>query len=202
MERSRPARHARAAIASPCRLYPVLRTGGLSRVARAESTLDSLPHLPRWCRLATLCVTLGFGASALAQAGEEATRWGSVVLPSGREVFVELALDEATRARGLMEREHLAPDRGMLFVFERADHHAFWMKRCRIALDIVWLDASGTVVDVAHEAAPCPEEGPCPTLVPLRRARYVLEVAAGTARREGLELGAQLELRLPRELRP
>lgn len=116
------------------------------------------------------------------------------ILPSGRQVFLEVASDPIARQRGLMFRERLDPSTGMLFVFEESRRHAFWMKNCRISLDIVWLDDRFVVVDVAPELPPCPVDGPCPERIPMRPARYVLELAAGTARAEGVRLGEKLVL--------
>jgi uncharacterized membrane protein (UPF0127 family) len=64
-----------------------------------------------------------------------------------------------------------------------------WMKNCRVALDLVWLDAAHRVVHVAERQPPCPEQGPCPVVEPMRAALFVLEFAAGTTRREGLKVG-------------
>ncbi len=82
----------------------------------------------------------------------------------------------------------------MLFVFEEPGLHGFWMKNCRVALDIIWLDQQLRVVDIAHERPPCPAEGACPQIAPMRVASYVLEVAAGTCRREGLRPGDSVVL--------
>ena len=63
------------------------------------------------------------------------------------------------------------------------------MKNCRVSLDLIWLDADFRVVEIAAEQPPCPEEGPCPSIVPMKPGRYVLEIAGGTAAREGLRPG-------------
>jgi uncharacterized membrane protein (UPF0127 family) len=118
-----------------------------------------------------------------------APRWAVAVLPSGAEFTLEIASDPAARARGYMGREAVGSHEGMLFVFEEAGRHAFWMKDCRVRLDIVWLDATLRVVDVARDRPPCPGGGECPEVVPLEAAKYVLEFAGGTARREGLKTG-------------
>jgi uncharacterized membrane protein (UPF0127 family) len=121
-----------------------------------------------------------------------APQWAVAVLPSGHEYSLEVAADDATRERGYMFREHVGAREGMIFLFDAADRHSFWMKNCRVALDIVWLDAALRIVDIAHDAAPCPERGECPSLLPVEPARYVLELAAGTSEREGLRRGTPL----------
>ena len=67
---------------------------------------------------------------------------------------VELADTEAKRARGLMNRDSLARSAGMLFVYPRAQAVGFWMKNTLIPLDMIFMDATGTVRRVKHEAQP------------------------------------------------
>ena len=111
------------------------------------------------------------------------------VLPSGAEFTLEFAVDAETRARGYMFRERVGPREGMWFVFESPGRHGIWMKNCRVPLDLVWLDAARRVVHLAESAPPCPASGECPVVEPMRPALYVLELAGGTARKEGLKLG-------------
>jgi uncharacterized membrane protein (UPF0127 family) len=110
----------------------------------------------------------------------------AAVFPSGAEFRLEIADDFEARQRGYMFREHVGEREGMLFLFERRGRHSIWMKNCRVGLDIIWLNDDGRVVEIAHDRQPCPAAGPCPGVFPMRAADYVLEVAAGTARREGL----------------
>jgi uncharacterized membrane protein (UPF0127 family) len=114
------------------------------------------------------------------------------VLPSGAEFMLEIAADGAARSRGYMGREKVGPREGMLFIFEEADRHPFWMKNCRVSLDIIWLDATFRVVDIAPNRPPCPEVGECPEVAPVEPAAYVLEVAGGTTLREGLKRGDRI----------
>jgi len=118
-------------------------------------------------------------------------------LPSGRVLQVEVMVSDEDRAMGLMFRPSLAPDRGMLFLFEGADFHGIWMKNCKFPIDIVWLDEQKKVVDVKEGAPPCKAE-PCPVYQPLSRASWVIEMNTGQARREKLERGAAVGFELPR----
>jgi len=93
-----------------------------------------------------------------------------------------------------MYREKISPNEGMLFVFEQTGTYPFWMKNCKVALDIIWLDGDFRVLEIAHDSQPCPQEGDCPSIRPMSVARYVLEVAGGTARREGLSRGDRLSV--------
>jgi uncharacterized membrane protein (UPF0127 family) len=125
---------------------------------------------------------------------QAAPRWAVAVFPSGEEFSLEVAADADARAYGYMFRDTIAPNEGMLFVFDRPGPYTFWMKNCKVALDIVWLDEDLRVVDIAHDRQPCPEDGECPSVGPMKVARYVIEVAAGTARREGLERGDRVTI--------
>lgn len=79
---------------------------------------------------------------------------------------VELAVTQAERERGLMDRTELAEDAGMLFLYRRVQpaYTGFWMFRTRIPLDIAFLDAGGTILAIAR-MEPCPHVVPraCPT---------------------------------------
>jgi uncharacterized membrane protein (UPF0127 family) len=118
-----------------------------------------------------------------------APRWAVAVLPSGHEFALEVAADDLARQRGYMGREKIGPREGMIFVFDDTGRHSFWMKDCKVALDMVWLDASLRVVWVAPDRTPCPASGDCPSIAPPIPARYVLEFAAGTVAAESLRAG-------------
>jgi uncharacterized membrane protein (UPF0127 family) len=106
-------------------------------------------------------------------------------------------VDDPDRAMGLMFRAELPEDHGMLFVFDRLDFHGIWMKNCRFPIDIVWLDEERRVVHVAEGVPPC-QKDPCTVYRPMRKARFVVEIGAGQARREGIAVGATLSFLLPR----
>jgi len=118
------------------------------------------------------------------------------VFPSGAEFRLEIAADDPARQRGYMFREHVAADEGMLFIFDEPGQHPFWMKNCKVNLDIIWLDEARRVVEIAHDRPPCPEVGECPSIFPMRIASSVLEVAGGIARQEGLTRGDTVTLHL------
>lgn len=104
---------------------------------------------------------------------------------------VELAVTPAQRAYGLMYRMSLAPDAGMLFLFDREAPRAFWMKNTYLPLDIIFLDGKGRIVSIARNTTPLSE-------TPIRSgapAMGVLEVNAGTADRLGLADGDRVVFR-------
>ena len=116
----------------------------------------------------------------------------TVSLPDGVEIIIELAITPDELAQGLMYRPKLANDRGMLLLFSEERLPNIWMMNTLVALDIIFLDDEGVVVDLVTDAQPCPGE-PCPRFVPKTPARAVLEIAAGGAQRHGIAAGAVLE---------
>ena len=116
-------------------------------------------------------------------------------LPSGKTLTVEVMATDEDRATGLMFRASLPENRGLLFVFDVSSRHTFWMKNCKFAIDMIWLDGERKVVHVAAKVPPCASE-PCPTYGPSRPALYVVEVNAGHAEREKVRVGARLDFTL------
>jgi hypothetical protein len=89
---------------------------------------------------------------------------------------VEIARTPAEQQKGLMNRQDMEENKGMLFVFPKTDLYNFWMKNTLIPLDMVWLDDSFTVVRILT-AQPC-TQNPCMTYQPQVSAKYVLEINA------------------------
>lgn len=112
----------------------------------------------------------------------------------GERFTVELAIEREDQVRGLMFREHMPDDHGMLFVFTGMAPRSFWMKNTRIPLDIIYIGEDLRVVSVAHNARPCAAD-PCPGYPSAGPAKYVLELNAGTAGALGVEPGDSLTLR-------
>ncbi len=107
---------------------------------------------------------------------------------------VEVADDDAERARGLMFRDALPEKQGMFFVHERTQPLAYWMKNTRIPLDILYFDEDLALVSQQRDVPPCSAGNACPPYPSRVPARYVLELNAGEARRLGLEEGARLQV--------
>lgn len=112
---------------------------------------------------------------------------------------VELAITPETRARGLMFRESLEDNKGMLFIFPEEKIHVFWMKNTFLSLDIIWIDSNGKIVFISSNVQPCKEE-PCPIIIPEYPAKYVLEIKAGRAEQIGLNLGDIVTINLPKNI--
>ncbi len=111
----------------------------------------------------------------------------------GLRYEVELAMDDASRMRGLMFRDVLPEGHGMLFVFDRQEPQAFWMRNTRIPLDILYFDEALRLVSVSAGVPPCTTQS-CPSYPSKGPARFVLELNAGHARRLGVQSGDVLML--------
>jgi len=101
---------------------------------------------------------------------------------------VEIADDPIERARGLMFRETMADDHGMLFDFAREQEVSFWMKNTPLPLDMIFAKADGTIVAIAENTTPQSTEA-VPSGAPVR---FVLEVVGGTSARLGIAPGDRI----------
>ena len=121
---------------------------------------------------------------AAAQAGGEAKI--EIISKTGVHAFaVELANNDDERSRGLMFRKELPEGRGMLFDFQQDQPVEFWMHNTFISLDMIFITGDGRILRIAEKTEPfsdrlIPSGGP---------VRAVLEVIAGTARKDGLAPG-------------
>ena len=106
--------------------------------------------------------------------------------------MVEVAANDAERARGLMFRDALPADHGMLFIHEREEPQAYWMKNTRIPLDILYFDNARKLVSQQRDVPPCSLGDACPPYPSDAPARFVLELNAGEAARLQLNEGAEL----------
>lgn len=121
-----------------------------------------------------------------------------IILPGGTTIQVELADTPQKRAEGLMHREHLADDRGMLFTFPQAQAWGFWMKNTKISLDLIWINEKKQVVHMEQRVPTCTRtDDSCPQYRPNENALYVLELAAGRAETFKLQQGSKLQFKAP-----
>ena len=104
---------------------------------------------------------------------------------------VELAVTPGERERGLMFREHLDTDKGMLFIFKEEGIYSFWMKNTYISLDIIWINKDKQVVYISKNI-PAHTDELFASVDPGKKAKYVLEINAGIVERIGLGIGDEL----------
>lgn len=101
---------------------------------------------------------------------------------------VELALTPEERMQGLMFREDLADDAGMLFVFDRPDVQTMWMKNTPLSLDMLFIDPDGVIRRIVRDTVPLSLS----TIAGPRNTLYVLELRAGVTRGLGIDTGDRI----------
>ena len=114
-----------------------------------------------------------------------------VLMPTGGEpvtVKVEVARTDAERRRGLMFRQQMAQDAGMLFLFDHPGQLSFWMRNTYIPLDMIFIEPSLRVLGIVENTEPMTDTS---RSVP-GDSQYVLEVNAGFSRRHGLAAGTMV----------
>jgi hypothetical protein len=102
----------------------------------------------------------------------------------GKTIKVEVARTEKEKERGLMFRERLGKDRGMLFVYEGEEIRPFWMKNTRLPLSIAFIDKGGKIVDIQDM-----EPFSLQTHISVYPAKYALEMNQGWFERNGIKVG-------------
>jgi len=122
----------------------------------------------------------------------------TITMQIGRQTYtLEIADTEPTRQTGLMNRDSMPANRGMLFVFEDEIPREFWMKNTRIPLDILFLDSAGKVV--ASKSMKPYDLNTTPSNAP---AKYAIELNQGAAESSGVAVGDQLNIPLPAQASP
>jgi uncharacterized membrane protein (UPF0127 family) len=148
--------------------------------------------------LALVVVAVGLGLFKLLweprQAPAPQPETARVRIADKAVVTAEIANDEAERARGLSGRDTLADDTGMLFVYQTAAQPGFWMKDMQIPIDILWIAADAVVQIDANVPPPTATGGNIVEINPARPVDAVLEVPAGYAGRQNLEVGDSVEI--------
>ena len=110
-------------------------------------------------------------------------------------VNVEVADTPQKQSQGLMYRENLKLDHGMLFIFDDESILSFWMKDTLIPLDMIFVDKTFRIINVVDNALPCNIE-PCPDYSSEKPAKYVIEVNAGFAKTNDIEPGGFISINL------
>jgi uncharacterized protein len=178
-------------------------------IACAVATLSGMPTIS--------VVTLASGAGALAmmltmtgceKTGKSADNVTTVKM-GGKRFFLELAVTDTVRVKGLGGRTNIDPDGGMLFAFDREQVREFVMRDCPIPMDILYLDGAGRVLSI-YTMQPEPPRGPgegregdfsneryesrLKKYSSRYPCRFVIEVKDGTAQKLGIKEGDRIEL--------
>jgi uncharacterized membrane protein (UPF0127 family) len=109
----------------------------------------------------------------------------------GKKIRVEVARAEEEKSRGLMFRDKLAPDEGMLFIYEREEFLSFWMKNTPLPLSIAFIDPRGKIVDIQDM-----EPFNLRTHTSSRPASYALEMNKGWFKKNGIRVGDVVQMPL------
>ncbi len=126
----------------------------------------------------------------------------------GRETFkLEVAANEKSRAKGLMNRKKIDDDGGMIFIYKRAGVRSFWMKNCLVDIDLLYLDGRGRIVSM-HKMKKEPPRGENESVVDYERrlkryasrrpAQFIIELKPGWIDRLKPKVGETIELDLPK----
>ncbi|HVY72768.1 MAG TPA: DUF192 domain-containing protein [Candidatus Paceibacterota bacterium] len=108
-------------------------------------------------------------------------------------IDVEIASNDEQRELGLSNRASLAEGKGMLFVFDPPRDVGFWMKDMNFSLDMIFANTDGVILNIAHDVSP--DTYPNQLFHSAGEVRYVLEVPAGYAEKEGIAVGQVIEVR-------
>lgn len=116
-----------------------------------------------------------------------------VQLPDGARIEAETKLTPEGQAQGMMFRTSLPEDKGMLFIHGTVEKRGYWMFQCEIPLDIIWMDRDRRIVEISADTPPCREAAEkCPSYGGSVPSLFVLELAAGVAKKHNLKLGDTL----------
>ncbi len=107
---------------------------------------------------------------------------------------VEIADSEEERKKGLMFREFLDKDYGMLFILPNKGKYYFWMKNTSIPLDIIWIDDNIKVINIKENALPCTTNN-CEIFSSEKEALYVLEINGGLIKEYNIKVGDEVEFK-------
>lgn len=101
------------------------------------------------------------------------------------------------RKIGLSKRDGLALDWGLLFIFDKKGLYSIWMKDMRFAIDIIWISEDKRIVDIVQNAAaePSKKDKDLTIYTPRADAKYILEINAGLASLNNLQIGDVVEFK-------
>jgi uncharacterized membrane protein (UPF0127 family) len=120
-----------------------------------------------------------------------------ISLPNGKKIKAETAVTPQETGRGLMYRESLAENKGMIFIFEEEAPRVFWMKNTFIDLDMVFIGGDKKIKCIGENiprSTPFTQEEDA-AVYGCESSMYVLELAAGVAAKNGLKTGDVLDFK-------
>lgn len=144
--------------------------------------------LLRIALIAAVCLFAGCGERTT---GVEDFRLTEVTLPHGEQIKAEVVIQPQDMMRGMMFRDSLAMDRGMLFIHGSEGYFNYWMYQVKIPLDIIWMNRRHEVVEMSPNTPPCNGKSAqqCPTYGGTKKEIFVLELAGGAVAKYGIKVG-------------
>ena len=112
------------------------------------------------------------------------------------DLTVYLAMNNKQIIKGLVIKNQLKENEGMLFVYQLPAKYTFSMRGMKFPIDIIWLDNARKVIHIEHSLDPCPSDIDCPKFIPSAAALYVLETIAGFSNRHNVKIGTQIHFYL------
>ena len=140
-----------------------------------------------------IIILVVFGCCSL---GLSKNEYIQIFFQNGKKIIAEVAITDVERQRGLMYREKINEDQGMLFVFEEEGIYSFWMKNMNIPLDILWLNKEKRIIHIEINVPPCYQE-PCQSYESVIPALYVLELKAGFVENNGIKIYDRIDFVYP-----
>ena len=118
------------------------------------------------------------------------------VTVNGLVLVTDISVTNEQRTKGLSEKDDLAENEAMLFVFGSEAKHTFWMKDMKFPIDIIWIDSDKTIIHIENNLQPCSSEVLCPTYKPNDDSMYVLETVGGFAEKYNILKGTRVGFEL------
>lgn len=114
------------------------------------------------------------------------TKYGEV------KINIEIADTDKERQKGLMFRDKLDENSGMVFIFEEEKYVSFWMKNTKIPLDMIFVSSNGTITEIKDNIQPCVSD-PCDIYTSKYPTKYVIEVNAGFSRKNNIDVNDRIK---------
>jgi len=116
----------------------------------------------------------------------------ALVSVGGVNLTVTLSTTPESQSKGLANKNSIAQNEGMLFIFKSPQKYSFWMKDMKFPIDILWADSSGKIVHIEKNLQPCVFFLPCPSYSPNDNSLYVLEVISNFTNKFDINIGDQV----------
>lgn len=146
-----------------------------------------MTNLPRMLLAGALLALSAFAAPSSAQVKAQPTLPTTRLTANIHVITAELANTPQSRSTGMMFRERIEPNHGMLFIFENKEQHCFWMRNTLLPLSIAFIADDGTIVNI-EEMKARDESSTCPK----KEIRYALEMEKGWFAQRGIKPGGRI----------